>query len=126
MLGWIKKSIAAQFIAPMIVLTVLIVAAGGTIGVKRQWDAGVAALQERVDVLAKVSAGGLIEPMWNLDYANVTALLNPLAADPVFLGATVVDDKAVQRGAEGMMPPAGTDGVLTAKNENPKGRQRDR
>jgi methyl-accepting chemotaxis protein len=115
MFGWIRKSITAQLIAPLVIFIVLVVTAAVVLGVKRQWSSGVTALQERVDVLTKVTSSGLVEPMWSLDYQNVATLLHPLSLDPVFLGAVVNDDKGVRHAAEGDMPAPGAD-ALTASS----------
>jgi HAMP domain-containing protein len=117
MFQWVRKSITAQFIVPMITLIVIVAVAGATIGVSRQWNNGVAALREQADVLAVVAAGGLAGPLSNLDYSSVAAQLRPLSRDPVFMGATVVDAKGVQRAAEGSMPPAESDDALTISSK---------
>jgi len=117
MFGWVRKSIAAQFIVPMITLIVIVAVAGAAIGVSRQWYNGIAALRERANVLVMVAAGGLAGPLSNLDYNGVATLLRPLSHDPVFMGATVVDGKGVLRAAEGSMPPAGSDDSLTVSSK---------
>ena len=110
--GWMKRSMAAQIVTPLCILIAIAVTISVAISLQRQRADGTRALQERMDVLDRTLAAGLADTMYDLNFEAVPALLHPLAQDPAFVAAVVMDDRGKAIAAEGTMPAADAKDIL--------------
>ena len=112
MLTIFKRSITAQFLTPVCLLIALAIGVGAANIIRLQYSENINGLEVRADVLGRLTAKGIADPLWDLDPAGVNKVLLALSADPAFVAAIVTDEKGVVQATNGTMPSKDAPAVL--------------
>ncbi|PWC52687.1 methyl-accepting chemotaxis protein [Azospirillum sp. TSO22-1] len=99
----LRDRIATRVVAPIALLIALFVVAGSTVVVLTTLRDAEDAIAERARLVTGIIAGGLAEPLWQIDEAAASAQLAALARDADYVGSAVTDAKGkpfVRHGAE--------------------------
>ncbi|MBP2299301.1 methyl-accepting chemotaxis protein [Azospirillum picis] len=93
MLQRVGRTLAMRVIVPIAVMVTVISATGIAAVVTMNREDARTALEDRAAVTVLVIAGGLAEPLWNVDQDSAAAQLAALANDPDYVGSRVLDPK---------------------------------
>ncbi|MBP2293710.1 methyl-accepting chemotaxis protein [Azospirillum rugosum] len=93
MVQLLGRTLALRVVVPIAVMVTAISCAGiAAVVAMNRGDARIA-LEDRASVTVRVIAGGLAEPMWNVDKESAAAQLAALANDPDYVGSRITDPK---------------------------------
>ncbi|KAA0594047.1 methyl-accepting chemotaxis protein [Azospirillum lipoferum] len=93
MLQRVGRTLAMRVVVPIALMVTIISATGIAAVVTVNREDARTALEDRAAVTVRVIAGGLAEPLWNVDAESAAAQLAALANDPDYLGSRVLDPK---------------------------------
>ncbi|PWC34735.1 hypothetical protein TSO352_27385 [Azospirillum sp. TSO35-2] len=101
MVQLVGRTLALRVVWPIaLMVTVIAWTAIAAVVAMNRDDARVA-LEDRAAVTVRVIAGGLAEPLWNVDQESAAAQLAALANDPDYVGSRVLDPKGAVFTASG-------------------------
>ena len=89
----VGRTLAMRVVVPIALMVTVISWIGIAAVVTMNREDARAALEDRAAVTVLVIAGGLAEPLWNVDQDSAAAQLAALANDPDFVGSRVLDPK---------------------------------
>ncbi len=97
-------SLKAKTILVIAILISIVVGASDALRLWRGASDRQAGLATRAEQVAAIQAEALVQPLWDLDNAQIANVLGALTRDPDFLAARVVDPSGKVLAAQGQVP----------------------